>query len=315
MHVPPPLPLPPIGIAVECRLLVAANKLAQAAEQGSDDDQPKALEDMSIDEFMAGGFLAQPADGDASDDSGEFVQRRDASQTPSCHHVSAAELRQLPPLLLDDESSEISVLSGTSDDEEAPLPATSPPSKQQASVGHKRKQADKQLPTAVEEEHSSEDESEEGSEQPDVEGEGEGEGKSTLKTEMAAHKAQLEALKQQDPEFYAYLQVRNSWLRHHACTVTVPMRQLIVNCLPRYSPQTRSCSTLAKTRMRIWTARRRERGATAIPWHLMTSNMLESLAPRPQESSSSVAASHCTWWKAGARQEETRPVWELCGIS
>ncbi|KAI3438608.1 hypothetical protein D9Q98_001031 [Chlorella vulgaris] len=152
-----------------------ANKLAQAAEQGSDDDQPKALEDMSIDEFMAGGFLAQPADGDASDDS-------------------------------DDESSEISVLSGTSDDEEAPLPATSPPSKQQASVGHKRKQADKQLPTAVEEEHSSEDESEEGSEQPDVEGEGEGEGKSTLKTEMAAHKAQLEALKQQDPEFYAYLQ-------------------------------------------------------------------------------------------------------------
>jgi len=74
---PPPPPVCRFSLQQRCSLLAsAASKRAAGDESGSEDEgqQPrKALEDMSIDEFLQGGFLEAPSAEDAaggqSDDS------------------------------------------------------------------------------------------------------------------------------------------------------------------------------------------------------------------------------------------------------
>ncbi|EFN57450.1 hypothetical protein CHLNCDRAFT_142934 [Chlorella variabilis] len=185
---------------------------AAGGDEGQQADQPaKALEDMSIDEFLAGGFLE--------------------AQPPAGGGVGAGPPSDDDNELLDGDAALDSDLgSGSSGEDEprvaVPTLASNKRGKRQAAqaaAGRRSKQAEEQRQQSVTP-SDSEGDKEEGSE-----GEGEsggdsgsssdgeqdedaaehgmaGGGKAVLKAEMAAHKSQLEALKQQDPEFYAYLQ-------------------------------------------------------------------------------------------------------------
>lgn len=246
---------------------VAASKRPAGEEHSSEDEEQggkprKALEDMSIDEFLDGGFLdvaaqppaaAQPSD-DEEDDTGGRCGRtliHTAAQIPCIVWAPSSAAASCPllgcklqaglfpsgPPADDLSGSDLDELEGSSDEEGAPVPAAIAGKKvakqqQEQQAGRKRKQ--QEAPSsdeegeepvvsedepydseAEEEDGSGEDDSEEGEEgagvtsssDEDDEDEGQPRSKAALRKEMQAHKAQLEKLREQDPEFYAYLQV------------------------------------------------------------------------------------------------------------
>ena len=179
-------------------------------------------------------------------------------------------------------------------DEEA---AAAPPRKQQQQqqAGAKRKLAAAAAPgsgSEDEDEEASSSESEEDEEE-DEEGGVAPASKSALKREMAAHKAQLEALRERDPEFYAYLQVgagaggrcggcgawagpviaalggsmRGGTAHAWPCPALqaanpcspLPLPPPLLSPRPARSLPTRSCWPLARTRTTSWAARARRR--------------------------------------------------------
>ena len=88
-----------------------------------------------------------------------------------------------------------------------PAPTDRRASTHASQAGRKRKLPHEELPHA--EPDSGADHGSDGSSDDDDRAPaGTGRGSAALKAEASAHRAQLEALKQQDPEFYAYLQVR-----------------------------------------------------------------------------------------------------------
>lgn len=136
--------------------------------------------------------------------------------------------------------------------------------------------------------------------------------KSVLKVEMAAHKAQLQALKEQDPEFYEYLQVKRGLPCAPSQIGDVVVHFLLLLPLMRdhhatsYSPQTRNYSTLEGSRRTSWTVTKTPPSMQQrVEWMAKLVDLQQAFP------NLDMAASHLPWLKAGARHLNKREAWAL----